>query len=134
MVIDSFFLGFFLGSGRRSAVAALSMQFRRFGVVMNCELTVSVGEVGMVRGLFVLLGLVVFRCLIVMVGCALMMTSSVMVMFPSLRHTVLLRFPASFWDGSNLAEQMLAHPAALWFARRTKDYYFVATPHLSGQN
>ena len=56
-----------LGSGRRNAVAALSMQFRRFGVVMNCVLTVSVGEVGVVRGFFVLLGLVVFRCLIVMV-------------------------------------------------------------------
>jgi uncharacterized membrane protein len=43
------------------------MQFRRFGVVMNCVLTVSVGKVGVVRGFFVLLGLVVFRCLIVMV-------------------------------------------------------------------
>ena len=60
------FLGFLLGSGRRSAVAALSMQFRRFGVVMNRVLTVSVGGLGVVRGFFVLLGLVVFRCLIVM--------------------------------------------------------------------
>jgi len=66
------------------------MQFRRFGVVVNCVLIVSVGQVGVVRGRLVLLGLVVFRCLFVMVGCALMMTSSVMVMFPSLRHAVLL--------------------------------------------
>jgi hypothetical protein len=29
------------------------MQFRRFGAVINCVLTVSVGEVGVVRGLFV---------------------------------------------------------------------------------
>jgi len=86
----SFFLGFLLGSGRRRAVAVLGMEFRRFGVVMNCVLIVSVGEVGVVRGFFVLLGLVVFRCLFVMLGCALMMTSSVMVMFPSLRHRVLL--------------------------------------------
>jgi len=42
----------------------LGMQFRRFGVVMNCVLTVSVSEEGVVRGLIVLLGLVVFRCLI----------------------------------------------------------------------
>ena len=42
------------------------MQFRRFGVVMNRVLTVSVGELAVVRGFFVLLGLVVFRCLIVM--------------------------------------------------------------------
>ena len=87
---SALFLGCLLGSGRRRAVALLGMQFRRFGVVMNCVLTVSVGEVGVVRGLFVLLGLLVFRCLFVMVGRALMMTRSVMVIFPSLRHRALL--------------------------------------------
>jgi len=85
----SLFLGFLLGSGLERAVALLGMQFRRFGVMMNCVLTMSVGEVGVVGGLFVILGLVVFRCLFIMVGRALMMTRSVVVMFPSLRHTVL---------------------------------------------
>jgi len=80
----SLFLGFLLGSGRRRVVALLGMQLRRFGVVMNGVLTVSVGKVGVVRGLFVLGGLIVFRCLFVMVGRSLMMTRSVMVMFPSL--------------------------------------------------
>ena len=84
----SLFLGFLPGSGRQRVVALLGMQFRRFGVVMNRVLTVSVGKVGVVRGLFVLRGLVVFRCLFVMVGRALMMASSVMVMFPNLRHTL----------------------------------------------
>jgi hypothetical protein len=80
----SLFLGFLLGSGRRRGVALLGMQLRRLGVVMNGVLTVSVGKVGVVRGLFVLRGLIVFRCLFVMVGRRLMMTRSVMVMFPSL--------------------------------------------------
>ena len=86
----SLFLGCLLGSGRRSAVALLGVQFRRFGVVLNCVLSVSVGEVGVVRGLIVLLGFGLFRCLFVMVGGALMMTRCVMVVFPSLRHALLL--------------------------------------------
>lgn len=40
----------------------------------------SKSQVGVVRGLFVITGLLVFRCLIVMVGRALMMPSSMMVM------------------------------------------------------
>ena len=75
------------------------MQFRRFGVVMNGVLTVSVGKVGVVRGLFVLGGLIVFRCLFVMVGRALMMARSVMVMFPkSSTYNSLFGFPASSCD------------------------------------
>jgi hypothetical protein len=60
------------------------VQFRGLGVVMNCVLIVSMGKVCVVRSLFVLLGLVVFRCLFVMVACQLVVTGSVMVMFPSL--------------------------------------------------
>jgi hypothetical protein len=37
------------------------MQFRRFDVMKNCMLAVSVSQVRVVRSLFVLLGLVVFR-------------------------------------------------------------------------
>jgi hypothetical protein len=60
------------------------VQFRGLGVVMNCVLIVFVSKVCMVRRLFVLLGLVVFRCLFVVVGRPLMVTGSVMVMLPSL--------------------------------------------------
>jgi hypothetical protein len=78
------FLGSLLGSGRRQPVAPFGMQFRSLSVVMNCMLIVSVSQVCVVRSLFVLLGLVVFGCFFVMVGCPLMMTISVMVMLPSL--------------------------------------------------
>jgi hypothetical protein len=78
------FLGCLLGSGRRQLVALLGMQFRRLDVMMNRMLTVPVSQVCVVRRLFVLLGLIVFRCLVVMVGRFLMMTRGVMVMLPSL--------------------------------------------------
>lgn len=61
------------------------MQFRRFSIVINRVLSVPVSEVGVVRSLLVLPGLLVFRRLFVMVGRTLMMTSRAMVsQFPSL--------------------------------------------------
>ena len=60
------------------------MQFRGLGVVMHCLLIVSVGKVCVVRSLFVFLGLIIFRRLVVMVYRPLMVTGSVMVMLPSL--------------------------------------------------
>ena len=80
-----------LGNGRRQTVAPLGVQLCCLGIVMNCKLVVSVGKVRVVSSLFALLSLVVFRCLFEMVGCLLMVTGSVMVMFPSLRHAILLR-------------------------------------------
>jgi hypothetical protein len=60
------------------------MQFRRFDVMKNCMLAVSVSQVRMVRSLFVLLGLVESRSLVEMVGRFLVMTSGVMIMLPRL--------------------------------------------------
>jgi hypothetical protein len=61
------------------------MQFRRFSIVINRVLSVPVSEVGVVRSLLVLPGLLVFRRLFVMVGRTLMMTSRALVsQFPSL--------------------------------------------------
>jgi hypothetical protein len=57
----------------------LGVQFRSLGVVMNGVLIVAVSHVCMVRSLFVLLGLVVFCCLFVMIGCLFMVTGSAMV-------------------------------------------------------
>ena len=54
------------------------------GLVMNRMLAVPVGQVRVVRGLLVFLGLVVFCGFVEMIGRLLVMTSSVMVMFPSL--------------------------------------------------
>jgi hypothetical protein len=51
---------------------------------MHCLLIVSVGKVCVVRSLFVFLGLIIFRRLVVMVYRPLMVTGSVMVMLPSL--------------------------------------------------
>ena len=63
----------------------IGMQFRRFSIVINRVLSVPVSEVGVVRSLLVLPGLLVFRRLFVMVSRTLMMTSRAMVvMFPSL--------------------------------------------------
>ena len=81
---------FRLGGGLRPLSALFSVQFRSLAVMMNCMLTVPVSQVCVVRSLFVLLGLIVFRCLVVMVGRFLMMTSSVMVVLPSLRQVILL--------------------------------------------
>jgi hypothetical protein len=78
------FLGNLLGSGRHQFVALLGVLLRGFGIVMNCMLIVSVSEVGVVRSLFVLLGLVVFRCLFLMESRPLMMTGGMMVVLPSL--------------------------------------------------
>ena len=50
--------------GRHQAIALLSIQFRRLDAVMNCMLTVPVSQVSMVCRLFVLLGLIVFCCLV----------------------------------------------------------------------
>ena len=60
------------------------MQFRSLDIVMECVLTVSVSQVGVVRSLFVFLGLVVFRRLFEVISRPIMMTSRVMVMLPSL--------------------------------------------------
>jgi hypothetical protein len=63
----------------------IGMQFRRFSIVINRVLSVPVSEVGVVRSLLVLPGLLVFRSLFVMVGRTLMMTSRALVsQFPSL--------------------------------------------------
>jgi hypothetical protein len=63
----------------------IGMQFRRFSSAINRVLSVPVSEVGVVRSLLVLPGLLVFRRLFVMVGRTLMMTSSAKVNhFPSL--------------------------------------------------
>jgi hypothetical protein len=60
------------------------MQFRRFDVMKNWILAESVSQVRVVRSLFVLLGLVVFRSLVEMVGRLLVMTSGMMIMLPGL--------------------------------------------------
>jgi hypothetical protein len=60
------------------------MLFRSLDVMVNRMLTVPVSQVCVMRRLFVLLGLIVFRCLVVMVGRFLMMTGGVMVVLPSL--------------------------------------------------
>jgi hypothetical protein len=60
------------------------MQFRRFDVMKNCMLAVSVSQIRVLRSLFVLLGLVVFRSLVEMVGRSLVMTSGMMIMLPGL--------------------------------------------------
>jgi hypothetical protein len=63
----------------------IGMQFRRFSIVINRVLSVPVSEVGVVRSLLVLPGLLVFRRLFVMVSRTLMMTSRGLVsQFPSL--------------------------------------------------
>jgi hypothetical protein len=63
----------------------IGMQFRRFSSAINRVLSVPVSEVGVVRSLLVLPGLLVFRRLFVMVGRTLMMTSRALVsQFPSL--------------------------------------------------
>ena len=67
---------------RHQTGALLSMQFRRLSVVINRKLTVPVSQIGVVRFFFVLLSPVVFRCLVVMVGRFLMITSGVMIMLP----------------------------------------------------
>jgi predicted Co/Zn/Cd cation transporter (cation efflux family) len=61
------------------------MQLRRFSIVMNRVLSVSVSEVGVVSGLLMLSGQLVFSSLFVMVGRTLMMMSRAMVsQFPNL--------------------------------------------------
>src|ERR1700722_2634781 len=74
---------------------------------MNCLLTVSVSQVGMVRSFFALLGLVKFCRLVEMVGRLFMITSSVMVVLPRLCHVLFLfrsarltGFPAPRRDSS----------------------------------
>jgi hypothetical protein len=63
----------------------IGMQFRRFSIAINRVLSVSVSEVGVVRSLLMLPGLLVFRRLFVMVSRTLMMTSRALVsQFPSL--------------------------------------------------
>jgi hypothetical protein len=82
---DTLFLGSLLGIGCRRAVAVadmqelIGMQFRRFSTTLHRVLSEAVREVGVVRGLLVLLGLLVFRRLFVMVGRVLMVTSRAMV-------------------------------------------------------
>ena len=78
------FLSCWLGRGRQGLVALICMHFRSFDIMMGCMLTVPVSQVGVVRRLLVLLGLVIFRGFMEMVGRFLVMTSGVMVMLPSL--------------------------------------------------
>jgi hypothetical protein len=68
----------------------IGKQFRCLSIAINRVLSVPVSEVGVMRSLLVLVGLLVIRRLFVMVGRTLMMMSRVMVVFPSLRHAVLL--------------------------------------------
>lgn len=60
------------------------MQFRRFDVMKNCMLALSVSQVRVIRSLFVLLDLVVFRSLVEIVVRFLVMTSGMMRMLPGL--------------------------------------------------
>jgi hypothetical protein len=63
----------------------LGMLFRRFSIVTNRVLSVSVSEVGVVCGLLVIPGFLVFRRLLVMVGRPLKVTSRAKVsQYPSL--------------------------------------------------
>jgi hypothetical protein len=61
------------------------MQFCRLHVMVS-RVPVSVSKVCVMRRLFVLVGLVIFRCFVEMVSRFLMVMSGVMIMFPSLRH------------------------------------------------
>jgi len=61
----------------------LGIRFRGLGVVMNCVLIVFASQGSAMHSLFVLLGLVVFPCLIVM-GRPFMIASIMMVLLPSL--------------------------------------------------
>ena len=77
---------FFPGLRRRKrhqAAALLGMQLRCLGLMMNCMLAMTMSQICVVRFLFVFLGLVVFRCLVVMVSRFFMITSGVMIMLPS---------------------------------------------------
>jgi len=76
------FLACLRGGWRHQAGALLGVQLRCLGIMMNCMLTMTMRQVGVVRRLFVLLGLVVFRGFVEMVGRLLMITSGVMVMLP----------------------------------------------------
>ena len=89
----------------------LGMQFRSLNVVMNCMLTVPVSQVSMVCRLFVLLSLIVFCCLVEMVGRFLMITGSKVVMLPSFRHAVLLwKILAQEGDGTHSKARACAGP------------------------
>ena len=66
------------------------MQFRSLDVVMNCMLAMPVSQVSMVCRLFLLLSLIVFCCIVEMVGGFLVITSGIVVMLPSFRHVILL--------------------------------------------
>jgi len=77
------FLACWRGGWRHQAGALFRVQLCRLGLMMNCMLTMTMSQVRVVCRFFVLLGLVVFRSLVVMVSSFLMMTSGVMVMLPS---------------------------------------------------
>ena len=62
------FLTCLRGGWRHQAGALLSVQLCCLGVMMNGMLTVTMSQVRVVRRLFVLLGLIVFRCLVEMIG------------------------------------------------------------------
>ena len=66
------------GFRRHQAGALLGVQLRCFGLVMNCMLTMAMSKVRVVRCLLVFLGLVIFRCLLMMESRLLMMTSRAM--------------------------------------------------------
>ena len=105
---NALFPGCLRGCRRRQAAALLGVQFRRLGLMMNRKLTVTVSQIRVVRFLFVLLSLVVFRCLVVMVGRFLMITSGVMVMLPSFRYVVLL-----WWKATLARADAVARPTAI---------------------
>jgi len=74
------------GDWRHKSGTLLGVQFRCLSLMMNCMLTMAVSQVRVMRRLFVLFGLVVFRCLFVMVSRFFMMTSGVMVILPGFGH------------------------------------------------
>jgi hypothetical protein len=76
-------LSYLRRSWYRFHAALLGMQFCRLHVMVS-RVPVSVSKVCVMRRLFVLVGLVIFRCFVEMVSRFLMVMSGVMIMFPSL--------------------------------------------------
>jgi hypothetical protein len=70
----------------------ICMQSRRFCTVSNRMLSVPVSEVGVVRGLFVVPGLLVSGCLLIVIGRTLVMVGCATVsQLTTCGHMILLR-------------------------------------------
>jgi hypothetical protein len=83
------------------------MELRSLGIVIHGVLIVSVCQVGVVRSFFEIFGLIVFCRFMVVVGCLLVMTASMVIMLPGLGHSVLLN-----WFGGYVNQvftEMLLH-------------------------